>query len=231
MVDRAGKVVLVNTEIERLFGYARDELIGQPVDILVPMRLRGPHARHRDGFTLHSGVPQGKRRPRAVRAAQGRNRIPGRGGAQSDPHRRGPAGAGRGGRHQRAQAPGAPEGRIRLDRQPRAAHAADLDLRLARPVDRRRRRSVARPGRPAAHDRADQQPKAGPAGQRYSRHREDGGEPDRLQFPARRGAGAGRSRRSRPIAASPTATASGFGSTRRRSPARCTPIRIGWPRW
>jgi PAS domain S-box-containing protein len=53
MVDRAGKVVLVNTEIERLFGYDRLDLIGQSVDILVPTRLRGPHARHRDGFTLH----------------------------------------------------------------------------------------------------------------------------------------------------------------------------------
>jgi PAS domain S-box-containing protein len=53
IVDRAGKVVLVNTEIERLFGYDRHDLIGQSVDILVPTRLRGPHARHRDGFTLH----------------------------------------------------------------------------------------------------------------------------------------------------------------------------------
>jgi PAS domain S-box-containing protein len=53
MVDRAGKVVLVNTEIERLFGYDRRDLIGQSVDILVPMRLRGAHARHRDGLTLH----------------------------------------------------------------------------------------------------------------------------------------------------------------------------------
>jgi PAS domain S-box-containing protein len=53
MVDRGGKMVLVNTEIERLFGYDRHELIGQSVDILVPTRLRGQHVRHRDGFTLH----------------------------------------------------------------------------------------------------------------------------------------------------------------------------------
>jgi PAS domain S-box-containing protein len=51
MVDRAGKMVLVNTEIERLFGYPRDELMGQSVDILVPERLRGQHGRHRDSFT------------------------------------------------------------------------------------------------------------------------------------------------------------------------------------
>ena len=50
MIDRAGKIVLVNTEIERLFGYRRDELIGQSVDLLVPARVRGQHGRHRDGF-------------------------------------------------------------------------------------------------------------------------------------------------------------------------------------
>jgi PAS domain S-box-containing protein len=63
MVDRAGKVVLVNTEIERLFGYPRGELIGRSVDILVPRGLRGPHARHRAGFTL---------RPEAHRIGVGR---------------------------------------------------------------------------------------------------------------------------------------------------------------
>ena len=50
MVDRAGKIVMVNTEIERLFGHRRDQLIGQPVEILVPKRLRAQHGRHRDGF-------------------------------------------------------------------------------------------------------------------------------------------------------------------------------------
>ena len=53
MVDRAGKIVMVNTEIERVFGYQRDELIGQSVDILTPVRLRGAHARHRSGFIHH----------------------------------------------------------------------------------------------------------------------------------------------------------------------------------
>jgi PAS domain S-box-containing protein len=52
MVDRAGKIVLVNTEIERLFGYPREELIGGSVDMLVPRGTRGQHARHRAGFTL-----------------------------------------------------------------------------------------------------------------------------------------------------------------------------------
>src|SRR5439155_25631839 len=40
MIDRHGTIVLVNREIERLFGYARDELIGQAIEMLVPERLR-----------------------------------------------------------------------------------------------------------------------------------------------------------------------------------------------
>jgi PAS domain S-box-containing protein len=51
MIDRDGKMVMVNTEIENQFGYAREELIGQPVDILIPERLRAQHVRHRHNFT------------------------------------------------------------------------------------------------------------------------------------------------------------------------------------
>jgi PAS domain S-box-containing protein len=58
MVDRLGKIVMVNTETERLFGHRRHELIGQSVDILVPARLRGQHVRHRDGFTR---LPEARR--------------------------------------------------------------------------------------------------------------------------------------------------------------------------
>ena len=43
MVDGAGRIVLVNQQIERLFGYNRDELLGQSVDVLVPEGLRGAH--------------------------------------------------------------------------------------------------------------------------------------------------------------------------------------------
>jgi PAS domain S-box-containing protein len=52
IADDAGKIVLVNYEIERLSGYRRDELIGQPVDILVPARLRTEYARHCDAVTV-----------------------------------------------------------------------------------------------------------------------------------------------------------------------------------
>jgi PAS domain S-box-containing protein len=50
IVGRDGRIALVNSQLERLFGYAREELLGQSVDILVPQRYRTHHARHRTGF-------------------------------------------------------------------------------------------------------------------------------------------------------------------------------------
>ncbi len=50
IVDRAGTIVLVNSQAERLFGYPRAELIGRSVDMLVPARLRESHPGHRDGY-------------------------------------------------------------------------------------------------------------------------------------------------------------------------------------
>jgi PAS domain S-box-containing protein len=50
MTDGAGKMVMVNNEIEQQFGYRRAELIGQPVEMLVPLRLRDEYARHREAF-------------------------------------------------------------------------------------------------------------------------------------------------------------------------------------
>ncbi|MFI5013296.1 MAG: PAS domain-containing protein [Hyphomicrobiales bacterium] len=41
MIDGAGKIILLNSAMERLFGYPNGEPIGQPVDILVPERLQG----------------------------------------------------------------------------------------------------------------------------------------------------------------------------------------------
>lgn len=53
IADAQGLIVLVNAETERLFGYRRDELVGQPVEILVPERFRGRHPQHRQGYTAH----------------------------------------------------------------------------------------------------------------------------------------------------------------------------------
>jgi PAS domain S-box-containing protein len=53
MIDGGGKIMMVNTRTERLFGYRREELIGQPADIIVPGRLRSRHAQYRADFILH----------------------------------------------------------------------------------------------------------------------------------------------------------------------------------
>jgi PAS domain S-box-containing protein len=44
--DGQGTVVLVNSEAERMFGYARDELLGQSIDLLVPEHVRPRHHHH-----------------------------------------------------------------------------------------------------------------------------------------------------------------------------------------
>src|SRR5438105_1727041 len=50
IVDRAGRIAIVNRQTEQLFGYRRDELLGQPLELLVPDRFRAGHVRHRDGY-------------------------------------------------------------------------------------------------------------------------------------------------------------------------------------
>jgi PAS domain S-box-containing protein len=50
IVNQAGEIVLVNAQTERMFGYARHELLGQPVEILIPAQYRRAHVRHRQGY-------------------------------------------------------------------------------------------------------------------------------------------------------------------------------------
>ena len=50
IVNKQGEIVLVNAQTERLFRYGRAELLGKPVEILVPERFRGRHPKHRDDF-------------------------------------------------------------------------------------------------------------------------------------------------------------------------------------
>lgn len=50
MVDEKGTIVFVNAQIERLFGYPREALVGQPVEVLIPERFRGGHPGERGRF-------------------------------------------------------------------------------------------------------------------------------------------------------------------------------------
>ncbi len=50
VTDAAGRIVLVNARTETMFGYARAELIGQPVEVLIPAPLRDRHVAHRGTY-------------------------------------------------------------------------------------------------------------------------------------------------------------------------------------
>jgi PAS domain S-box-containing protein len=61
ITDASGRIVLVNAQTERLFGYRREELLDRPVEILVPMRLRQGHVAQRDSYIASPHVrPMGQ---------------------------------------------------------------------------------------------------------------------------------------------------------------------------
>ncbi|MGI3200653.1 PAS domain S-box protein [Streptomyces sp. GLT-R25] len=51
-----GTIRLVNAQTEALFGYRREELLGQPVELLIPGRFRAHHVQHRDGYAANRQV-------------------------------------------------------------------------------------------------------------------------------------------------------------------------------
>ena len=50
IVDHQGRILLVNSQVEKLFGYARKELLNQPMEMLVPGRFRDKHQHHRGNY-------------------------------------------------------------------------------------------------------------------------------------------------------------------------------------
>jgi PAS domain S-box-containing protein len=59
IADETGRIVFVNGQVERLFGYGRGELLGGAVETLIPASARSRHAAHRAAFAEHP-------RPRAM---------------------------------------------------------------------------------------------------------------------------------------------------------------------
>jgi PAS domain S-box-containing protein len=56
VVDQAGVIVLVNPQAEKLFGYQQQEILGRPVEILIPEQFRQRHRGHREKFSAEPRV-------------------------------------------------------------------------------------------------------------------------------------------------------------------------------
>ncbi|MGQ0695850.1 MAG: response regulator, partial [Nitrospiraceae bacterium] len=72
IVDRRGRIVIVNQQAEELFGYGREELLDQPVEMLLSTHLSDAHGRHENGYVANPHVhPMGMSRESLVRRKDG----------------------------------------------------------------------------------------------------------------------------------------------------------------
>ena len=53
MIDGEGHIVLANAQAENVFGYTREQILGEPIEILVPQRFAGHHPPFRKGYLAH----------------------------------------------------------------------------------------------------------------------------------------------------------------------------------
>src|ERR1022692_3957010 len=56
VTDAEGRIKNVNAQVQRDFGYSREELIGKPVETLIPERFRGTHPGHRNSYNSQPSV-------------------------------------------------------------------------------------------------------------------------------------------------------------------------------
>ena len=53
LADNSGMLLMVNPRVEEMFGYEKDELVGQQVELLIPEAIRHQHVSHREGYVSH----------------------------------------------------------------------------------------------------------------------------------------------------------------------------------
>ncbi len=56
VTDSEGRITNANAQVRRAFGYTREELVGQPVETLIPERFRGVHPNHRQAYNAQPSV-------------------------------------------------------------------------------------------------------------------------------------------------------------------------------
>jgi len=56
VIDSEGRITNVNAQVQQTFGYTREELLGKPVETLIPERFRGAHPDHRQAYNAKPGI-------------------------------------------------------------------------------------------------------------------------------------------------------------------------------